>query len=143
MRNNALVMSRSNRVGKILIAVFAELGIEYRISTSISETLDIVAANQHAALVVDFDMPDAVSVARIARMLPPKQRPVLFGAVGAATPVRDVIEAGAHFVLYKPLDLLQVLHSFRAAQGFMGQNGADLEIGRKIFSQQLRFSPSL
>ena len=131
-------------MGKVLIAAFAELGIEYRISTSIPETLGIVAANNHAALVLDFDMTDAICVARIARVLPSKKRPVLFGAIGAATPVSQVIEAGAHFVLYKPLELTQVLHSFRAAQGFMLQGHTDeIRIGKKIFSNELRPAPAL
>ena len=30
-----------------------------------------------------------------------------------------MFQAGGNFVLYKPLDLMQVLHSFRAAQAFM------------------------
>jgi hypothetical protein len=44
---------------------------------------------------------------------------VLFGMVGAGLSIASVFQAGANFVLYKPLDLLQVLHSFRAAQVFM------------------------
>lgn len=115
-------MSRSSGAVKILVAAFAELGIEYRISASILETLEILTAEHHSALIVDFDMLDAVSVARMARTLPPKRRPVLFGMIGASTPVGNVFQAGANFVLYKPLDLLQVLHSLRAARGFMNED---------------------
>lgn len=122
MRVNALVVSRSNGPVKILLAAFAELGIEYRISASIPETLEILATEQHSALIIDFDLCDAVSVAKMARTLPAKRRPVIFGMIGAATPVGSVFEAGANFVLYKPLDLLQVLHSLRAASGFMRED---------------------
>src|ERR1700686_5905111 len=116
---NALVMSRSNGAVKVLVATFAELGIEYRVSASVPETLEILAAEHHSALIIDFDLPDAACVAKMARTLPEKRRPVLFGMIGAATPVGNAFQAGANFVLYKALEPQQVLHSFRAARGFM------------------------
>lgn len=116
---NALVMSRSNGAVKVLVAAFAELGIEYKVSASVPETLEILPTEHHSALIVDFDLPDAACVARMARSLPEKRRPVLFGMIGAATSVGSAFQAGANFVLYKALDLQQVLHSFRAARGFM------------------------
>src|SRR5215472_5232691 len=119
MKLNALVMSRNHGAVKVLVAAFAELGIEYRVTFSASETLDILAQAHHSALVLDFDLPHAVEVAKLARAASAKRRPVLFGMIGAEIPIASVFQAGANFVLYKPLDLLQVLHSFRAAQGFM------------------------
>jgi CheY-like chemotaxis protein len=116
---NALVMSRSNGAVKVLVATFAELGIEYKVSASVSETLEILATEYHSALILDFDLPDAACVAKMARSLPEKRRPVLFGMIGAATSVGSAFQAGANFVLYKALDPQQVLHSFRAARGFM------------------------
>ena len=101
------------------MAAFAELGIEYRISMSASETIETLATGHHSALVVDFDLPHAVQVAKLARSISGKRKPVLFGMIGAETAIGGVFEAGANFALYKPLDLLQVLHSLRAAQGFM------------------------
>lgn len=119
MKVNALVMSRSQASVKLLVAAFAELGIEYRIALSASEVMDILGTDQHSALIVDFDLPHGVQAAKAARSIPGKRRPVLFGMVGPGTSIADVFQAGANFILYKPLDLLQVLHSLRAAQGFM------------------------
>jgi len=119
MRLNALVMSRSSSPVKVLLAAFAELGIEYRISPSASETIETLASGHHSALVVDFDLPHAAHVAKLARNVSGKSKPVLFGMIGPETPIGAVLQAGANFALYKPLDLLQVLHSLRAAQGFM------------------------
>lgn len=119
MRLNALVMSRNTSAVKVLAAAFAELEMEYHISFSPSETMELVAAGQYSALVVDFDLPHAVEVAKVARALSGKRKPVLFGMIGAGTPIASVFQAGGNFVLYKPLDLMQVLHSFRAAQAFM------------------------
>jgi DNA-binding response OmpR family regulator len=122
MKFNALVMSRSTSTAKILVSAFAELGMESRISTSPSETMELVATEYHSALMLDFDLPPALEVAKMARSHSAKRRPVLFGMIGSKTSIGGVFEAGANFVLYKPLDLLQVLHSLRAGQGFMRQD---------------------
>ena len=119
MKMNALVMSRNTTAVKTLVTAFAELGMEYRISFSPSETLELVATGQHSALVVDFDLPHSIEVAKMVRALPSSQKPVLFGMIGAGTSIASVFQAGSNFVLYKPMDLLQVLHSFRAAESFM------------------------
>jgi len=116
---NALVMSRNTNAVKALVAAFAELRMEYQVSLSPSETMELVATGQHSALVIDFDLPHAAEVAKTTRIVPSKRKPVLFGMIGSGTPIASVFQAGGNFVLYKPLDLLQVLHSFRAAQSFM------------------------
>ncbi len=46
MKLNALVMSRSHSSIRVLVAAFAELGIEYRISPSASETMEVVQASR-------------------------------------------------------------------------------------------------
>jgi hypothetical protein len=125
MKLNALVMSRNPGAVKVLVAAFAELGIEYRISSSVSDTMEILAQGHHSALVVDFDVPQSSQLARMTRAVSVKHRPVLFGMISAATPIADLFEAGGNFALYKPLDMLQVLHSFRAGQAFMHQDRRD------------------
>jgi len=122
MKLNALVMSRSHSSVRTLVAAFAELGIEYQVSPSASETMETLATGYHSALIVDFDLPHAIQVIKMARMASGKRRPVLFGMVGAGKSIGDVFQAGANFVLYKPLDLQQVLHSLRATQGFMRED---------------------
>jgi len=122
MKLNALVMSRSHSSIRVLLAIFAEVGIEYMISPSASETLEALTMGYHSALVVDFDLTHAAQVAKMARTASAKRRPVLFGMVGSTTPIGSVFQAGANFILYKPLDPSQILHSFRAAQGFMRQD---------------------
>jgi CheY-like chemotaxis protein len=119
MRLNALVMSRNVASIKVMIAAFAELGIEYRISPASSEALELLAASHYSALIVDFDLANAVQVAKMARMSVGPSRPVLFGMIGVENPIGAAFQAGANFVIYKPLDLLQVLHSFRAGMAFM------------------------
>ena len=122
MRLNALVMCRDAATVRGLVAAFAEFGIEYQISFSPSETMEIMVQSRHSALVVDFDLRQAVQVSTMARALPRNNRPVVFGLIGANTAIADLFEAGGHFALCKPLDSSQVLHSLRAALAFMQQD---------------------
>src|SRR5207302_6894339 len=87
MKLNALVMSRSHSSIRVLVAAFAELGIEYRISPSASETMETLATDYHSALIVDFDLPHAVQVAIVAHAASAKRLPVLFGMIGSTTPI--------------------------------------------------------
>lgn len=118
MKMNALVMSRNPGVLKVLVAGFAELGIEYRVLLSPSETIETLTTGQHSALLVDFDVPRALEVVKMARTLSSRRRPLLFTMLGKKRSMTAAFQAGANFVLYKPLDLLQVLHCFRFAGEF-------------------------
>ena len=122
MKLNALVVARNAGDLKVLVAAFAELAVEYRVCTSPSEAMDLLATSRYSALIVDFDVPNAMQVAHMARELKGKQKPVLFGMIGPATPIGDLYEVGGNFALYKPLDLLQVLHSLSAGSAFMQQD---------------------
>lgn len=117
MRMNTLVMSRNPSAIKVLVAAFAELGIEYRVLLSASETIETLASGRHSALIVDFELPQVLEVVKLARAMPSKRRAVLFAMIGNKSSIESVFEAGANFVLYKPLDVLQVRHTFRLAQG--------------------------
>ena len=119
MKMSALVMSRNTSAIKALVTAFAELGMEYQVSLSPSETLERIATGHYSALVVDFDLSHAIDIAKAARVMPSKLKPVLFGMIGNGTSIASVFQAGGNFVLYKPLDMFQVLHSFRAAESFM------------------------
>ncbi len=119
MKLNALALSRNSGAIKVLVAAFSELSMQYQIYASPSEAIEHLAAGHFSALVIDFDLPQVAQVAKMARVATGERRPVLFGMIGAENPIGAAFQAGANFVLYKPLDLLQVLHSFRAAQAFM------------------------
>lgn len=119
MKLNALVVARNAGDLKVLVAAFAELAIEYRVCMSPSEAMDLLATSRYSALIIDFDVPNAVQVARMAHEFRGKQKPILFGMIGANTPIAGLYEAGGNFALYKPLDLLQLLHSLRAGSAFM------------------------
>ncbi len=119
MRLNALLMCRDQQSLRILAAALEELGIEPEVCVSSAEAMERLVIGHYSALVLDFDLPAATHVARLARLAPPQRRPVIFAMIGVLTGIAGTFRAGANFVLYKPLAPDQLMRSLRAGRGFM------------------------
>jgi ActR/RegA family two-component response regulator len=117
MRLKALLMLGSQQ--PLLAAALDRLGIEQDPCASAHEAVDRLSREYYSALVLDFDVAGAAYVAGLARLAPPKRRPVIFGLIGATTHIAAALQSGANFVLYKPLVMDQVARSLRAGKGFM------------------------
>ena len=119
MNVNALLMCREQEALQMLVGALDELEIEEEICVSEPEAMELLAVGYYSAVVVDFDLPGAAQVARLARLLPAQRRPVVFALINALTDVGSAFQAGANFVLYKPLVCDQVMRSLRAGRAFM------------------------
>jgi hypothetical protein len=119
MAFNALLMCREHHSLGVLTAAMDERGIEQEVCLSAADAMELIVQGRYSALVLDFDLEGAAQVARLARMAPPNRRPVIFAIIGALTGIGGTFQAGANFVLYKPLILEQVRRSLRAGRVFM------------------------
>jgi CheY-like chemotaxis protein len=122
MELTAVLMSRSHPSLQLLAAVLQDSKIAADRCDSAQEAIELMARGNYSALILDFDIPGAAQVAKLARLAPARSRPVVFAMIGAGTDVGGAYEAGANFVLYKPLAPDQVIRSVRAARGFMRQD---------------------
>jgi CheY-like chemotaxis protein len=122
MKPKALMMCRSPQAIRLVARVLDELGIFHDCCLSAQEAIELLAKGNYSALVLDFDLPGGAQVAKLARLAPSQSRPVVFAMIGAATDIAGTYQAGANFVLYKPLELDQISRSLRAARGFMGED---------------------
>lgn len=119
MALNALLMCRDQQSLQVMAAALGELEIDHEVCTSAHQSMEQIARGYYSALVLDFDLPGAAQLAKLARMAPPQRRPVVFAMMGALTEVANAFQAGANFVLYKPLAWEQLMRSLRAGRGFM------------------------
>jgi CheY-like chemotaxis protein len=119
MKLNALLMCRDQDSLRILVGALDELEIDEEVCVSEAEAMELLALGQYSALVVDFDLPGGAQVARMARLAPAHRRPVVFAMIGGLTDVGSAFQAGANFVLYKPLIWDQLVRSLRAGRAFM------------------------
>jgi CheY-like chemotaxis protein len=119
MKLNVLLMCRNQPSLRILATAFNGISIDPEVCLSAPDTMERLVEGHYSAIVLDFDVPGAVQVARMVRIVAPERRPVIFTMIGAMTSVGGAFQAGANFVLYKPLEPEQVTRSLRAARGFM------------------------
>jgi PilZ domain len=119
MKLRALLMTRHGQPLRPLTAALDEVRIAQEHCASAQEAIELLARGKYAAIVLDFDLPGAPQVAKLARVAPAHRRPVVFAMIGALTDIGGTYQAGANFVLYKPLIYEQVARSVRAAHGFM------------------------
>ena len=119
MKLNALLMCREVEALRMLVAALDELGIDEEACLNAPEAMELLAQGFYSALVVDFDLPDAATVARMARLAPAQRRPVVFAMINPHTDIASAYQAGANFVIYKPLAYEQVERTLRGGRVFM------------------------
>jgi CheY-like chemotaxis protein len=121
MKLKALVLCRNAQTVRFLGNALQQFDMHQDCCNSAQEAIELVARANYAMLIVDFDVPEAAKAAKFARMAPEHRRPVIFGMIGASTELEQALRVGVNFPLYKPLQPEQLLHSIRAAYGFVRQ----------------------
>jgi CheY-like chemotaxis protein len=119
MKLNALLMCREHESLSILAMALEELEIDQEACVSTPNAMELLALGHYSALLVDFDLPGAAQLVHMARLAPAQRRPVVFAVIDAHIDVGSTFQAGANFVLYKPLVREQVLRSLHAGRVFM------------------------
>ena len=89
-----LLMCREEKDLRVLGKALDEVAMEQEVCLSAPEALDLTVQRHYSALVIDFDLPGAATVARMARLAPSHRRPVIFGMIGALTEISETFQAG-------------------------------------------------
>ena len=109
MRQSAAVLCHDKSSLGTLKPALEDRGIELVDCRSQQEALELVLAGRCATLIVDFDLPGANEVIRMAALLPPAQRPALLAVASRLWPgTGQAFQSGASRILYKPLAADQV-----------------------------------
>jgi CheY-like chemotaxis protein len=119
MRLNALLLSRDEDAMSRLTSALRQLGIQPELCAAASDAVESLATSRYSAVLLDFELPGARELTRLVRTSPARKRPVIFVMIGALNHIAGAFQAGADFVLYKPLAWDQLMRSLRAGQAFM------------------------
>jgi CheY-like chemotaxis protein len=115
MRQSAAVLCQDKRSLQTLEATLEVLEIDLVNCHSSQEALELVMTGCSTTLIVDFDLPGAEEVVRMAALLPPGQKPDLLAVASRAWPgTGQAFQSGANRILYRPLDSEQVITALRA-----------------------------
>jgi CheY-like chemotaxis protein len=115
MPHSAAVLCQDNRSLPTLETTLHELGIDLVKCSSGQEALELVMAGRCSMLIVDFDLPGAEEVIRMAALLPPGQKPALLAVASRAWPgTGQAFQSGASRILYRPLEAEQLREALKA-----------------------------
>ena len=105
MRPSAAVLCHDKRSLQTLQSTLEELGIDLVSCNTGQEALELVMSGRGSTLIVDFDLPGAEEVIRMAALLPPTQKPALLAVASRAWPgTGQAFQSGASRILYRPLE---------------------------------------
>ncbi len=117
MRQSAAVLCHDERSLETLAATLEDLGIELVGCSSQQEALESVMTGRCSTLIVDFDLPGAEEVIRMAALLPPGQKPALLAVASRAWPgTGQAFQSGASRILYRPLDTEPLKEALKAGR---------------------------
>jgi len=107
-RSAAVVLCHDTPSLRTLKAALTELEITPLVCRSQHQVMELALEGKCFVLVVDFELPGAGEVTRMAANLAPGQRPVVI-ALGALWPgTGAAFQSGANRILYKPLEMAEV-----------------------------------
>lgn len=96
-------------------ATLEQLEVELVSCPSGQEALELVMTGRCSTLIVDFDLPGADEVIRMAALLPANQKPALLAVASRAWPgTGQAFQSGASRILYRPLEAEQVKDALKA-----------------------------
>lgn len=105
MRQAAAVLCHDKGSLQTLETALQDLGIEPVSCLSGQEALESVMDGRCSTLIVDFDLPGAEEVIRMAALLPAGQKPALLAVASRAWPgTGQAFQSGASRILYRPLE---------------------------------------
>lgn len=142
MALSALLLSNDLTLIQLLRPLLPEIGLQIDHSFSPDAARKLLGAQKYESLIVDIDTPGALEFMSSLRDLPMTRNAIIFAAI-SSTSMTTAFQAGANFVLEKPLSTDRVVRSFRAAQGLILRErrryyrhpvliSATLEYGNKV-----------
>jgi CheY-like chemotaxis protein len=122
MALEALLISRDSALLAMFRRSLEELAVKVEASSGAAAASQMMARRKFEAIVVDCDDVDGGrNVLRSLRGMPTHKNTIVFAVVGKTTTLREAFEAGANFVLEKPVALDRLVRSLRAAHPLMAR----------------------
>lgn len=117
MPQSAAVLCQDSRSLQILRKTLGQIGVELAHCRTKQEALESVMSGHSSSLIVDFDLPGAEEVIRMAALLPETQKPTLLAVASRAWPgTGQAFQSGANRILYKPIDPELIKESLKSAR---------------------------
>jgi len=121
MPESAAVVCHDKTSLQVLESAMEGLGMDITSCSSGHKALEMVMNGRCSTLIVDFDLPGAGEIIRMASLLPPNQKPALLAVASRAWPgTGQAFQSGASRILYRPLETEQVKDALRSSAKLSG-----------------------
>jgi CheY-like chemotaxis protein len=118
----ALLVSTDDGACEILGRVLPALGIAVERFSDLATAIDRLQQQRFDALIVDFqDRSSADAVLQESERLNPANAPVTVALVAESAKARDILNSGAHFILYKPVSEESARGGLRAVAALLNR----------------------
>jgi CheY-like chemotaxis protein len=121
MNLESLLLSRDAQVMRVLRPMLGKLSIEVEICQEAKKAVEILIAKKFDAVIVDCDdLQGGLEILQGLRGTPSNKNSASFAILnGKKTTTQEAFDAGASFVLQKPVTTLNASRCFHAALNFM------------------------
>lgn len=119
MSLKALVLCSDEKIVRVLRRTLGDLEISVELCPDSDTALRKLTRHRYEAIVVDCSGGRSEEVLRSARSAVCNKHAVAVAIVEPVVGLKAVFEVGAHFVLYKPVNMEKAKSSFRAARALM------------------------
>ena len=119
MNLKSLLLCADEKIVRVLRRTLGDLEIGVELCANSEMALRKLTRERFEAIIVDCAGPGAADVLRCARTSPCNKRAVAVAILDPESGMRSAFEAGANFVLYKPVSAERAKSSFRAARALM------------------------
>jgi CheY-like chemotaxis protein len=108
MHWSAAVLCHDTPSLQTLKAALRELGIDHVSCRTHHQAMEVALGGRCSVLIVDFDLPGAGEVTKMAANLALPQRPVVLVLAAVYPGTGTAFQSGANRILYKPLEMAEV-----------------------------------
>lgn len=119
MTLKSLLLCADEKIVRVLRRTLGDLDIGVELCASSDVALRKLTRERFEAIIVDCAGAGAAEVLRNARSSPGNKRAVAVAILDPDSGLRSAFDAGANFVLYKPVSVEKAKSSFRAARALM------------------------
>ena len=121
VRLDGLLLSSDTQVLRVMDQILSSFAIKTEVCTEVGPALDAVTHRRLDAVIVDWNIAnDPSRVVRSARKSSPNSNSTIVAMVDVGSETHALL-VGAHFMIYKPVDLDHASRCMRAAYGTMLQ----------------------
>lgn len=118
----ALLVSTDDGACEILGRILPAFGVAVERFSDLPTAIDRMHQQRFDALIVDFeDRSSADAVLEESRRLNPTKSPITVALVAEPAKARDILNSGAHFILYKPLSEENARAGLRAVAAMLNR----------------------